>query len=80
MCDGLFGLRHDGIVGCDDDDGDIGNLSTTGTHGCEGFVTRSIEEGDTLATLQLDVVGTDVLGDTTRLTCDDVRIAYIVEE
>ncbi len=80
MVDRLDSLRHDGIVGRDDDDGYICHLGTTGTHSGKGRVTRRIEEGDMLAILELDVVGTDVLGDTTGLTGDDVSVTDVVEQ
>ena len=80
MCDGLLGLGHDVIVGCHDDDGDVGNLCTAGTHGRESLVTRRVQEGHVTAVLKRDVVGTDVLGDTTRLTGNHVGLAYVVEQ
>ena len=80
MGDGLLGGRHHGVVGSDDDDGDIGHLGTTGTHGGERLVTRGIKEGDATAVLQFHVVGSDVLRDTACLTSDDVGIAHVVEE
>ena len=80
MCDGLLGGGHHGVVGSDDDDGDIRNLSTAGTHGGERLMTRSIKERNLASVLQLYVVGTDVLCDAARLTGDDVGLADIVEE
>ena len=72
--------RHHAVVGSDDDDGDIGDLGTTGTHGGECLMTWSVEECDMSAVLQRHVVCTDMLGDTTCLTGDDVGIADMVEE
>ena len=80
MGDSLLGGRHYRVVGSDDDDGDISNLSTAGTHGGERLVTWGVEEGDASSVAQLHVVCTDVLGDTTSLTCDDVGFAHIVEQ
>ena len=80
MVDGLLGLRHHAVVGSDDDDGNVGHLGTTGTHSGERLVTRGVEEGDVTTILELDVVGTDVLGDATSLTCDDVGLADVVEK
>ena len=42
----LDGLRHDAVVGGDDEDRDVGHLRTTGTHGRERLVTRGVDEGD----------------------------------
>ena len=80
MVDRFDGLRHHTVVCCYNDDGDIGHLRTTGTHGCKGFVTRCIEERDTTAARQLHVVGTNVLGNTARFTGNHVRIADVVQQ
>ena len=76
----LLGGRHDRVVGSNDDDSDIGNLCTTGTHGGERLVTRGVEEGDATSVRELNVVGTDVLSDATSLTCYDVGVAHVVEQ
>ena len=80
MCDSLLCGGHDSVVGSNDDDCDIGNLSTTGTHGGEGLVTRCVEECYAASVLKLHVVSTDVLGDASCLTGDDVGLAYVVEQ
>ena len=80
MGDSLLGLRHDGVVGRDDDDGQVGHLGAAGTHGGKGLVTRGIQEGDPATVGQFYVVGTDVLGDTTRLAGNHVGIADVVQE
>ena len=80
MGNGLLGSGHDAVVGSDDDDGDVGHLGTTGTHGGEGLVTRGVKEGDAMTILQCDVVGADVLCDATCLTSNHVRIADVVEQ
>ncbi|CAL2071472.1 hypothetical protein GPN2_22113 [Streptomyces murinus] len=76
-------LRHDAVVGRDDQDRDVRRPGTTGTHGGERLVTRGVDEGDR-AVLAVDVgrdlVGTDVLGDAAGLARDDVRLADGVEE
>ena len=80
MSDSLLGSWHHRVIGCDDDDGDIGSLGTTGTHGGKRLVTRSIKEGYLTTTLQCHTVSTDVLGNTTRLTGNHIGIADIVEQ
>ena len=80
VVDGLFGLRHDVVVGSHDDDGDVGDLGTAGTHGSECLMTRGIEEGDMTAIVKRHVVGTDVLRDTTGLTGDNISPTDIVEQ
>ena len=71
MIDCLYGLGHNTVVGRDHQDGDVGGLSTTGTHGGERLVTRGIQEGHQAVLaiqVNLHLVGTDVLGDAAGLT------------
>ena len=46
VVDGLDGLRHDAVVGGDDQNDDVGHLGTAGTHGREGLVAGRVDEGD----------------------------------
>ena len=71
VVDRLDGLRHNAVIGCYDQNGDIGYLRTACTHGGKRSVTRGIEEGDRLAA-NLNAVCADVLGNAAGLTCDDV--------
>ena len=80
MRDGLLGLRHDAVICCDDDDDDIRHLGSASTHGSKGLVTGSINECELASPLKGHPVGTDVLGDTARLTGDDVGLAYGIEK
>ena len=80
MRNSLLGLRHDVVVGCDDDDCNIGHLCTAGTHGSKCLVARSVEEGHMTAVLQGHVIGSDVLRNATCLTGDDVGLTNIVEQ
>ena len=66
VVDRLVGLRHDAVVGGDDDHGDVGDLGAAGAHGGERLVARRVEEGDRLAAV-VDLVGADVLGDAAGL-------------
>ena len=79
-------LRHDAVIGCDDDDDDVGDLGAAGTHAGEGLVTRGIEEDD-LATEggrvglgDCDLVGADVLRDAAGFACRDVGRADGIEQ
>ena len=68
-------LRHNSVVGCDNQDCDVGNLGTTGTHCGERFVTRGVDEGNRTVNAfvsGVNLVSTDVLGDPTVLAGDDV--------
>ena len=80
MCNSLLGSRHDRVVGSDDDNRNIGNLSTTGTHSGKRLVTRGIEECNPTAVLKLNIISTDMLGNTTSLTSDNICLTDIVEE
>ncbi len=71
--------RHDAVIRCDDEHHDIGHRRTTGTHGCEGFVTGGIQEGDRVVAT-LDGIGTHVLGDATGFARRDARLADRIEE
>ncbi len=83
MVQRLDGLRHHTVVGGDDKDRDVRHLRTTGTHGGERLVTRSVDEGDRavfVVVIDVHLVGTDVLGDTTGLAADHVGVADGVEQ
>ena len=80
MGNGLLRGRHDAVVSRNDDDGNIGHLCSTGTHGSEGLVTRSIQESYLTSVLQFHVVGTDVLRDATCLTGNNVRVTDVVKQ
>ena len=46
VADRLDRLRHDLVVGRDDQDDDVGDLGAAGAHGGERLVARRVEEGD----------------------------------
>ena len=71
VVDRFLGLRHDAVVGGDDDDGDVGDLGAAGTHLGERLVAGRVEEGDRLAVV-LDAPGADHLRDAAGLGVDDV--------
>jgi hypothetical protein len=71
MRNGLNGLRHHPIVGCHNQDDDIGCLCPAGTHGGEGFVARGIEE-DNVASRGVHRIGADMLRDATGLALRDI--------
>ena len=80
VVDGLLGLGHDPVVGRHDDDGQICDLCTPRTHRGERLVTWRVQEGHFLAAFQLNRVSTDVLGDASCLTSDDVGFAHKVKQ
>ena len=62
----LYSLRHDTVVGGNNQDYDICKMGTAGTHLGECLVARSIQEYNA-ASVDLDLVCTDVLGDAAEL-------------
>ena len=80
MVDGLDCLRHYAVVRSNNDDRNVRHLGTTGTHRRKGLMTRGIKECDSLSIRKLHIIRTDVLGDTTGLTCDDISLTDIVEK
>ena len=80
VIDSLNCLGHHGIVCGHDDDGKVGQLCATGTHSSERFVSRSIEERNAASVGKFHAVGTDVLRDSSGLTCNHVGLADIVEQ
>ena len=77
---GLYGLRHNIIISGYNDNGNICDLGTTGTHSGERLVTWSIKECDMLSVLKLNVISTDVLCNTTSLTSNNVSLTNIVKQ
>ena len=79
VVDRLDRLRHDAVVGGDDQHDDVGDLGATSAHLGERGVAGSVDEGD-LAAVAIDHVGADVLGDATGLAGHDVGVADAVEQ
>src|SRR6266511_1424571 len=79
VVDRLDRLRHDTVVGRDDDHGEVGDLGPAGPHRRERLVSRGVEEGHGLAVL-VDLIGTDVLRDAAGLAGDDLGLADCVEQ
>ncbi len=72
-------LRHDAVVGRDDEDRDVGDFRTACTHRRERFVTGRIDEGD-LAIVFLDRVRTDALRDAAGFAPGNVGLPNLVEQ
>ena len=79
MVDGLDRLRHDAVIGRDDENGDIGHHRAAGAHGGKGLVARGVEEGDGAA-VDHHAVRADVLRNAARLARNDIRAADAVEQ
>src|SRR5439155_4971490 len=79
VADGLLGLRHDAVVGGDDDNGNVGDVGAAGAHLGEGLVAGRVEEGDGPAVVD-DAPGPQALGDAAGLGGDDVALADLVQQ
>ena len=80
MIDRFFRLWHYVVIGCHNNDRDIRNFRTTGTHSCKRLMPRSIQECNTTSVFQLYVVSTDVLCNTSGLTGNYIRLTDVVEQ
>ena len=80
MVDRLDRLRHDAVVGGDDQHDDVRHLGAAGAHGGEGRVAGRVDERDGLAARRGHLIGADMLGDAAGFAGDDVRLADGVEQ
>ena len=80
MVDCLNRLRHDPIIRGHYQNHDIGHLGATGPHGRKGGMARRINEGDFRATRRGHLIGADVLGNATRLTCRDITFPNGIQQ
>ena len=79
VTDCFNGLRHHTVIGSNHQHNNVGDLSTTSTHLRERGVTRCVNEGDFLAILH-HLVCTDVLGDSTSFTRNNIGVTNLVEQ
>ena len=79
MGDRLLRLRHDPVVGGDDEHRDVGDLRAAGAHRGERLVAGRVEERD-LAAVDVGLVRADVLRDAAGLGLHDGRLADRVEQ
>ncbi len=80
VADGFKRLGHYRIVRRHHDYDQVGDFGSAGTHGGERFVTGGVEERDVTSVGKGDIVGTDVLCDTSGFTGDDVRLSDVVQQ
>ena len=79
MIDRFLRLRHDAVVGRDDEDDDVGDARAARAHHRERFVTGRVEEHD-VAVVDLHRVGADVLRDAAGFALGDARRTDRVEQ
>ena len=80
MSNGFFSGRHHRVIGSHNNNHDIGYLRTTCTHGSKRLMSRCIEEGNLPTVRQLHIISTDMLGNTSCLTSNDVGLTDIVKQ
>ena len=88
MCviDGFECLRHDAIVGGNDQHNDVRGLGSARTHAGKRFVTGSIKKHDLAAirgrlrVLHRNFIRADVLGDASRFASGDVGRANRIQQ
>ena len=78
MVDRLYRLGHDAIIGSDYQNGNIGCLCTTRSHGGKRLVTGGVQEGNILI-VDLYSICTNVLGNTACLACGNVCMTNCVQ-
>ena len=80
MVDRLDRLRHDRIVGGDNENDDVGDVGTARTHLGKGLVARRIDKGDGVAGLRADLVRADMLRDAAGFAGRHIGAADRVEK
>ena len=79
VIDRLDRLRHEAVVGRDDEDDDVGHVRAARAHRGEGRVAGRVEKGDARV-LVIDRVGADVLRDAAGFARRDARLANRIHE
>ncbi len=80
MVDGLYCLRHHIVVGSYYDDCKVSNLGTSGTHGGECLMARSVEECYAAPVRQFHVICAYMLRYATCLAGNNIGFSDIVEK
>ena len=80
VANGLDRLRHDAVIGGDDQHDDVGDLGAPRPHRGEGGVTRRVNEGNGLAARRNDLISADVLGDAARFARNHIGVPNRVEQ
>ena len=79
MAERLKRLRHESVVGRNDQNNDVGDIRTAGTHGGECGVTRGVDESNGLA-LPVDGICADALGDASGFAGGHLRASDGIEQ
>ncbi len=76
-------LRFYPVVGCDDKNGDVGDVGAACANGSERRVAGRIDKRNAFlfpVFLALYFIRGDVLRDAAGFTCDDVRVSYEIKQ
>ena len=79
MVDSLDGLRHYTVICCYNQNCNVGYLCAAGTHSSESLMARGIQE-DNLLALVVNLVSTDMLGNTAGLAGGNVGFTDSVQQ
>ena len=80
MVDRLDRLHHHRIIGSHNKDHNIGDVGPAGPHFGKGLMARRIDKGDQISGHRVDLIGTDMLGDTARFACRHISAANCVQK
>ena len=78
MLNGLFGLRHDAVIGGHNNNHDIRDLGAARPHGGKRRVSRSIQKGNR-AMIGNHLISPDMLGNSSRFTGSDPGGTNVIE-
>ena len=73
-------LWHNAIICSNNNNYNIGDLGTPGTHCCKCLVTRSVKECDNLAIFKLNTICPNMLRNTTGFSCHNICVPDVVKE
>ena len=66
-------LRHKAIIRRDDENHNVGDISTACSHRGEGSMSRRVDEGERRA-IVTDAIGADMLSNSASLACGNTRL------
>lgn len=75
----LDGLLHYSVICSNHENDDIRHLGSPSPHGREGLVSGRVEKYD-IPVIDMDVVGSDSLGDAARFSLDHIGLSNGIQE
>ena len=80
MADGLNRLRHDTVIGRNNQNHNIRNFGATGTHFGKSLMSRRIDKRNFLTGLNRNLISTDMLRNTAGLFRRNIRFAQRIKQ